>query len=432
MVEKVIDIRSPKSTGTNPEIKREVQMTSYRADSFVKKRGYGKRILFSILGILIIVILVFGYFSLSRARIEIQPTTQIIESRDEIIISSQVTEPDLQNKIIPGKIAEESLSVEQEFQVSGKTTKEARSKGTIEVYNAYSTAPQALVANTRFISAEGKLFRLVGSITVPGGTYDAKSKLIPGSIKVEVVAAEPGSEYDIGPSTFSIPGFSGTAKYTSFYGKSSSSMTGGSVTEVFQVAQADIDEAEKVLTDKLIAEGKDLLTKKLAVDSILLEDSLVREDITITHSAKKGDEVQSFTSKAQGKLKVIVFKQSDLSALAKKFIESSMPEEAISDDGFWGSYQIQDSSFKIDYNIKSIDWDTEKSTIDLSFSAKIYQSIKEDVFKVAILGKSSQEVSTLLGDQAQIGKSKVDLSPFWVKSVPRNPSKVQITLDLED
>ncbi|MEK6555804.1 MAG: hypothetical protein AABZ31_11215, partial [Bdellovibrionota bacterium] len=39
---------------------------------------------------------------------------------------------------------------------SGKTIQEARAKGVIQVYNAYSTEDQVLIANTRFISADGK------------------------------------------------------------------------------------------------------------------------------------------------------------------------------------------------------------------------------------------------------------------------------------
>jgi len=101
---------------------------------------------------------------------------------------------------------------------------EYKATGIITIYNTYSSSPQTLVKTTRFVSEGGKLFRTTKTIVVPGA--DASSgKIVPGSTTVEVIASEPGNEYNIGPSTFSIPGFKGTPKYLAFYGESFSAFT---------------------------------------------------------------------------------------------------------------------------------------------------------------------------------------------------------------
>jgi len=58
------------------------------------------------------------------------------------------------------------------------------------------------VANTRFADPNGKIFRISKAITVP-----AKGTLV-----VTLTADQAGASYNIGPSTFSIPGLSAANK----------------------------------------------------------------------------------------------------------------------------------------------------------------------------------------------------------------------------
>ena len=442
MPEKVIDIRYPENKNANTvpkEILREKTKESRTQPKIGtgKSGRAGKRILLLIIYILIITVLVSGYFILPKAKIEIWPQTQTLQFQEKIEVLTKESQADFVKKILPGKVFEESLEVSQEFQASGTATRNEKSKGAIQVYNAYSDSPQSLVAGTRFISAEGKLFKSVKAVTIPGGTYDSKGKLTPGLLDVEVVAAEPGEGYDIGPSTFSIPGFSGTPKYTSFYGKSFSPMTGGSVQSVPQITESDLEKARKAVSDKFFSEGKNLLIKKMAADSLLLEEAIEQNEVNISHSEVIGAEKQTFTSPAKGHLKAIIFKKSDAESFTGMILDSRVAELSGSEkldtqNGFWGAYQIQDSSIYINYKLGSIDWQSGKLTVDLDFSAKIYPGVNSNIFRTAILGKSMNEVNALLTDQPIIDNHSIKLSPFWVKSIPKKDSKVEIKINLGD
>jgi hypothetical protein len=50
----------------------------------------------------------------------------------------------------------------------------------------------------------------------------------PGAIEAEVIADQAGSDFNIDPTDFKIPGFSGGPKFDKFYAKSSKSFSGGS------------------------------------------------------------------------------------------------------------------------------------------------------------------------------------------------------------
>ena len=106
-----------------------------------------------------------------------------------------------------------------------------KASGTITAFNEYGSEPQLLVASTRFLSSNGKIFRTTKDVYIPGANI-IDDEIIPSSIDVEVVANYLGAEYNIGQSDFTIPGFKGTVKYAGFYGKSDTAMSGGSMERI--------------------------------------------------------------------------------------------------------------------------------------------------------------------------------------------------------
>ena len=199
MPEKISDIYFPK-TSPDLEPKTESPQKIPRQKSPRQKLPKRRNFLPLFFGVIIILVIVlFAVFSLSQAKIEIWPETKLLSFQERIEVNTNAESPDFEGKVFPGKGFEIELEESQTFSSSGKTLQGTKAKGVIQVYNAYSKDPQVLVANTRFISAEGKLFRSLKRVVIPGGTYDTKNKLTPGILDIEVVAAETGEEYNIGP-----------------------------------------------------------------------------------------------------------------------------------------------------------------------------------------------------------------------------------------
>ena len=375
-------------------------------------------------GILAILILafLFCYFTLSKAEIEIWPETESLTFETKATIDSEGKNIDVSNKVIPGKTIVVEKTVSEEFPSSGEILKEKKAEGIIRVYNAYSTSSQALVSNTRFISAEGKLFRSLEKVTIPGGKYEG-GKLVPGELDVKVVADQSGPEYNITATTFSIPGFAGTAKYTKFYGKSSENMTGGLREKVPQVTQDDLYLAQKTLEERALKESDTALKEKISSDPllVLLKEAQASEILETFSLARPKEELEKFNFQVKAKSEALVFNTKDVENFIKDFILSQIPE----------SKKLHQESLKTNYLPETINLKTGKIILSLKAEAKIYSDINQTDLKKNLGRKSLAEAKIFLENQPHITKTQVRFWPFWVKKVPEDADKIEIKLRID-
>lgn len=380
-----------------------------------------KKIFFGFLGLGIIagLILFFNYFmASSKVEIKIWPKISNISLKDEFIVDPKASQPDLAKKIFPGQIISTQIADLQQFSATGKAIKEQKAEGIIRIYNAYSVSPQALVAQTRFISSDGKTFKLLAKTTIPGAAYD-KSKLVPGYVDVKIQAVDSGEEYNIGPSTFSIPGFAGTSKYTTFYGKSVNAMTEGFKGEKSQVSSSDLDNAKKNLEEKMKKAGKDLLDKKAAKDSILLEDSFTYEFANENFSNRVGDFADSFTLKKSLTIKGMVFARSYADSLLKNLLESKISS----------SEKIKEGTLALTFNSQT--QKTGQADVVLKAAAQTYPEIDLTALKKSIANKPFKEIKMLLGDNVQFEKIEIKNLNFFNTKVPEKLDNIKISLSID-
>lgn len=435
MPKKIFDIlppkrfkRSPPSIWEKERLEREKKLTLTKnlfsqRFAFCQRlfggRGFFKKALI-FAPLFLILIGIFFHFALSKVGIEIWPEAKVLNFQEKVTIDTKINKVDFLAEVIPGKFFEDQKSGSEQFSASGKVFKEEKAQGIIRVYNAYSTLPQVLVATTRFISAEGKLFRSVERVTIPGGRYE-KGKFVAGFLDIKVRAAEAGEDYNIGPSTFSIPGFAGTPRYTSFYGKSFSPMTGGFRGEVSQVTQQDLERAQNILVERLKRESKDSIVAKISSDFILLDEGISQEIIEGSSLAKAGTQVDSFNFQVQIKSKALGWKLSDLENFAKEFIRSNITDDK----------KIHQESLEINYWSESINMELGKIILNLAITAKIYSDIEEVSLKKALFGKSLKETQRFLEDSPKITKVSLKVFPFWLKKIPQKEEKIKIKLNLQ-
>lgn len=432
MNRKVIDILPPqkieekKAKEFQPRIEREAK---FRRPGFkIRLPLTRKKILTSGLLILILIFLcvgTVGYFNLSKTDIEIWPEAEIMNFETKLVVDKKTEQIDFLNKVIPGKVFKKEKIFAENFPSSGKTLKEEKAEGTIRAYNAYSTYTQILIATTRFVSTDGKVFRTPIRVTIPGGHYE-KGKLVPGEIDIRVVAAEAGPEYNIGPSTFSIPGFAGTDRYTKFYAKSFQPMEGGFSEEIFQVTKEDLEKAEDILIKKAKEECESFFINELQSDKIssefnFLEDAIQTKILETFSSAKNGTELESFNFQVKAESETLLFKKEDLENFAKKFILSQVPE----------GKKIHEEQLEINYLPENINLNAGKIILSLNLEAKIYSGINENNLKKGLRGKSLKETQVLLEGQPEIIKVQIKLWPFWVKQLPDDVEKIKFKLNLD-
>jgi len=153
--------------------------TPLSADGAPTVRESGRRSQFPyltfIVVILIIVASVSALFYFSSARVEVTPNS--VSAAVQSSFTASKSSGNLPFEIITAqKVASQSVAG------SGTKAMKSSASGDITIYNTQSKA-QKLIANTRFATSAGLIFRIHSAVTVPGG-----SSAKPGSVTAKVFA----------------------------------------------------------------------------------------------------------------------------------------------------------------------------------------------------------------------------------------------------
>lgn len=405
---KVIDILPPQKS---KEIKVVLSKTPGKEAG--GKRGRKKTVFFLFLIFLTVGIISYGQI-FSKVKIEIWPEMETIELNSTITVSIKKEKADLTAKIIPGYLMEEQNFTTEQFFSSGKAIKENKAEGMIRVFNDYSVVSMPLRENTRFMAASGKIFRTPASVIIPGKKTE-KGKETAGFIDIKVIADESGPDYNIEPTTFSIPGLVGTDSYTKVYGKSFEAMKGGFKGETPQVSEEDLKKAEISVVQKLKDEGERVLEKKsIDSDLIFLKDVFRQEIKSTSSSATVKTETEEFDFSGTVKSTALLFKKEEIMGL----ISGQLPSNK----------KIYEKTLTIGWDVKEADLNKGEATLDLKIKGDIYSDIETDL-KKELERKSLSGVQLFLEQKVEIEKVKINSWPFWIKKTPGDPSKIEIKLN---
>jgi len=375
--------------------------------------------------VIILVGLVGFYLYFPKATITLESKSNIKSLDLEIKGENSVSEVNFVDSIIPVEKIEIEGELTQNFQATGKKSdSNKKARGTITIYNEFSSSPQPLVATTRFLSEDGKIFRLDKSIVVPGmANVGGENKI--GAIEVEVTADEAGAEYNIGPNRFSIPGFqgSGAGKYEKIYAKSSKAMIGGgdSETEVVAISETDIANAKNELTSKIQESLKQKAKNQAGEEKNILEDAIVFNDPNFSYSVQDGMVGESFEMSVKANAKFIVFRKDHLRRLAE--------EKVISSTGIQKG-QLSEDSINFEFGKSDTNFDETKMIIRVNVKAKILPSLNLEEMKMDILGKNEEDFVAYIRQFKELENAYINFNvPFRNGRIPSFPSRVDLSLD---
>jgi hypothetical protein len=290
-----------------------------------------------------------------------------------------------------------------------------KAKGIITVYNEYSSSPQTLVEKTRFVSEGGKIFRTTKTVNVPGAKIQ-EGKIVASSLDVDVEADQPGSEFNIAPSRFTIPGFTGTPKFNAFYGRSKSAMSGGASGLVKVVSQEDYDKAKNEIWESLQPSLDKEFKRQIPIELKMLDSALKEEISGIETSAAVGEIADKFTMTLKGTATVLLFDEKDVLATIQKKIATNLNE----------SNELVVGQDQISYQEAIPDFSRGQLSFRAKVSGKIVWKINIEQLRKNIAGRSENEVRQIFNQHSEIDEARVLFWPFWVNSVPNNLDKIKI------
>ncbi|KKU94249.1 MAG: hypothetical protein UY26_C0002G0031 [Candidatus Jorgensenbacteria bacterium GW2011_GWA1_48_13] len=320
------------------------------------------------------------------------------------------------NIILPAELIAAKKNLTMNFLATGKEEVERKAKGMLTVYNAFSSEPQALVANTRFLSPDGKIFRLTAKATVPGAKI-VDNKIVPSKIDVAVTSDKPGEEYNVPASAkWRIPGFQGTPRYEGFYAESVSAMSGGFVGELPTPTENDLEKARTVVTETL----KNALTNEtniLITSRFKLFDE-AKQFRFLTERIDEADEDGNFGFFGEAELKYLVFEEKMLKSVLENKLRSAVPEKKTS---------VRD--FALEYAEPKVDFASGRLEFNASGSIVFTSAIEANKLKAELAGLSEEKLRQTVFFLPGLEKANVSLWPFWVGRVPKNEDRVKIEIN---
>jgi len=428
MAKKIYDIKPPKLVRKTEE--RTVPKASLVDVKHTKrptrKKKEGRSIWWPIsigAAVVLLIIGVYLFFKLPKATIVIWPKVDILGFKQTITADKTADLVDIAKAVIPAQYFEASKTISQDFPATGNATNEGYAAGNITIYNKFDPpAPFTFKAGTRFVSDSGKLFISSQKVVIPAAKK-VGSKITPGSVQIKVQAVEGGSDYNIAPSNFSIPGLKGTAYYYSIYAVSTSAMTGGYSGKVKKVTDDDIQGAKEVLTKKTTDDAIANLKAQISSDYILLNNAVLSKVTSASTQTKSGTVVENFNYNVAVTASALAFKKSDLDKYVRSYIISQMPE----------GKTLLDSNLKIDYSASTVDVSGGKAVLNLDFSSGVYKNIDKNSLSLSMLGENADQMRVTIANslEDQVSNTKISFWPFWVTSAPNSQKAVNIELEFQ-
>lgn len=358
---------------------------------------------------------VFLFFP--KASVSVVPRTL----SDEIVVpfsGGQGADRSDTDHVVPVNVKESDEVVSFSVDTSGNTgSSEQKARGTVVITNEYSSAPQVLVATTRLSMSDGKTFRLVEGVTVPGiTTVNGIEK--PGVVEAAVIADQSGAGYNLDSATFTIPGFNGGPKYAKFSAKLTKSTVGGgaSGSTLKTVAKADLDQAEKTARDKASAAFQSEntgTTDKLLVDSIDM-DVPKTDGVPVV-----GSVADSFEYKATIHIRGFLVPEDTI----RTIVMAGAPvggEAGV-------SYDV--SSLVLTYIDVLPDYATGSIRFQVKADRGLTAKIDIDGLKADLLGKDENGIKDVLARHNEVSNISVDFRPaLFVKTIPKDVGRVFVTV----
>ena len=375
-------------------------------------RGRGRKTIW----ILVVLVVISG--AIATLTYFASANVSIIQKAENITLDNTSLNATLagDDKTLSFKLVKLTGSAEKVVTGGIPTAVAIKAAGRVVIYNNFSTAQQKLTIETRLATTDGKIFKTDTAVTVPGFKTVA-GKTTPGSVEVGVHADAPGAAYNIPLSDFTIFGFKGTPKYTKFYARSKTVMSGGASGTGIALGEADArvahEAALSILREKLTAEIKTSLPDA----SVLLPGAFVlKED---------PDSGQTVADKnvmvVKGAMYGILFNKDEFS---KKIASIAVSQF----DG--GEITIPElSTFTIDIKNKEAINDTA-STVSFSVSGKGHVLWQVPVGEIVakLVGTNKHDIGKNLSLFGSVAETSVKVSPFWSIHLPSKPESIHVTV----
>jgi len=356
--------------------------------------------------IILTAILLIGVFYVYFVKMTVEVTPNKDRISDKISFTVKSGDNKGADSTINGAVEQLPVKKEKTFQATGANVLGKEITGKVTIFNKQAKS-QTLIATTRVMSPDGKVFRIKDRVDIPAN----------GSQEVEIYADEPTQDMAIGPTTFTLPAL-WAGMQDKVYATSNQAFTYDTQVEKY-IQQVDINNGLQELEDTLMAEAKTSLGDSYkGFDKVIF--AIDNNSLQIKNDAKANDKVDQFTISVDAVIDVIAFDKKDSEKLVEDRLASIVPvtKKIVSSD-----------KNDIQYNLTSTDFNAGQAVIEASFSGLMSSKNTNDlVDKTKLIGLNEDQVKAYLEDSGKFSDVKISFFPSFMKKSPTLLDRIKVVV----
>lgn len=284
-------------------------------------------------------------------------------------------------------------------------------QGTITISNTQASA-QTLIKNTRFQAPSGQIFRIQDSVTIPGGSASS-----PGTATATVYADSGGDQYNIAPTTFTVPGLKGSAAFDQVTAKSTEAFTGGFAGTRPSVAQSTRDAQNEKSKAALNTALNEAIAAELKPGYVVLPGATFITYTPATDTVGKDDSVNV---NLKGVAVAVALPNASLAkTIAYQTVGSYSGQTVMLSDtsGLTLTPSVQGTPT------------AEQGTFGFSLAGKttILWDVDPQKIAGAVAGKDRTTANSIIQSFPEVHSGTLTVRPFWKSSFPDDPADIKVS-----
>jgi hypothetical protein len=365
----------------------------------------------------LIIFIFLAIFVLPKAVVAIQTASTPISANLTLNASDKFTALNKAANQIPASLKATKQSSNQQVSATGTQNQGNKASGKVTLTNC--TDNDVTISAGTGVTSGGLTFITQSNLSLNSGNFTSSHVCKTSGDHVgtvNVIAQSGGTKYNIGPSNFSVAGFSGVN------GSSSATMIGGTDNNVTVVSQQDIDNARTKATSGQT--GDDITQKFLKqLDDqgfYALKSTLKTEDPVINATPSVGQPASTVNVSVQITYSVLVVPKTDL----RELITDTLNEQIdASKQKISSSDVLKDASVTVQSQTGPA-----AATLNVSETTAAVPIIDVATVKKQVAGQKSGNIKAMINNWPGVKSTDVKFSPFWVSKAPKKQNKITVKL----
>ncbi len=354
-------------------------------------------------GFLVVIFLgILGYSFVGKLEVKVTPKQEKVTSN--LVADIYNGDAAVKDSGVAGLVRQAGIEQSKEFETTGKLVSGEELIGTATIVNNYNKS-QSLVATTRLLSADGKLYRIKDTVTVPAS----------GSIEVTIYADEQKAENVVQPTKFTIPGLWAGLQDKIYAETKTATVYQEKATKI--VDQADIDKAVEELKLTLAKQAENQLSpdEKNKFNQFLykLDDS----SITYESDGKAGEEKERINVTVKGIVSIVAFSDDKIKQLAKDKLGAYLGDNKT---------LVNFDENKLTYGLSSVDVKQNIASINVAFEGDVITKNDAVIDKTKLVGLTKAQLESYLGSLPEVEKYEIKFSPSFINKAPITDKRITV------